>query len=87
MTTQDGANVAARTRTVEELLDEGFRLYDVTSTNEHLLLLLEKEDKGLQVHLPASEVEHLLASELLDRLAAETAQAPRQTTRPAPANV
>lgn len=87
MTVNDGANVAASTRTVEELLDDGFRLYDVTSTNEHLLLLFEKEDKGLQVHLPASEVKRLLASDLCDRLASRVTQPPVHTMHPAPVNV
>lgn len=87
MTVNDEANVAASTRTVEEFLDDGFRLYDVTSTNEHLLLLFEKEDKGLQVHLPASEVKRLLASDLCDRLASRATQPPPQTTRPTPMNV
>ncbi len=82
MTQQDGTTVAATTRTVEDLLHDGFRLYDVTSTNEHLLLLLEREDKGLRIHLPASQVEHLLATDLPDRLAQSATEPPTPTMPP-----
>ncbi len=82
MPANDPATVAASTRTLEEVLDEGYRLHDVTSTQEHLVFTFLNGDCGLRVHLGPDEARSLLPSDLLDRLAQSSEVPPRATIAP-----
>lgn len=78
MTEQSTTRIA----TVSELLEDGYALQDVDSTDEHLLLDLSKGSTVRTVRLSRPEVRRLVNTDLLDELAANATEPERDGVEP-----